>query len=499
MRLRVLLLVALLASPAAAQVADTARRAPGAVVSGELRDSIARTPLAGAIVQLVATDSFARLGRTSISDSLGRFVIADVPEGRYAIGFFHPMLDSLGVEAPLHEVRVAGRAAVRADLAIPSPVRLRAAICGAAGPGAAAPAAGVILGSVRDARDGTPLPGVAVIGEWLEVIFSGGRPVQRYPRITAITAANGWFALCNVPTGGAMTLTAVRGGDSTDVIDVDVPSDGFVRRELYLGAALVAVSADTLSRDSLPRLEASAPQQRRVRVGDGRIGGTVVTSLGGTPLAGAQVSIAGGAMSVSNERGEWALANTPVGTRMLEIRALGYYPERRRVDIVINTPAVHVALSTLKSVLDTVKVRAARQLVERDHSGFQERRHAGFGRFITEDDVARRQPLVTSELFRTVPGVFVEYDSTGTERRILMRSGFQTPRCSPAIFVDGLYLGGLTVEGGPPSGFTADDVDIAIRPSEVAGIEIYLEDSVPEPYQKGRSGCGVILIWAKPR
>ncbi|MEO7822498.1 MAG: carboxypeptidase-like regulatory domain-containing protein, partial [Gemmatimonadaceae bacterium] len=78
--------------PAAGQVT-------GATISGVVHDSIARQPLGGATIQLV-TDSLPRFIRAAVSDSLGRFALGDVPPGRYKLGFLHPLLDSLGVDAP---------------------------------------------------------------------------------------------------------------------------------------------------------------------------------------------------------------------------------------------------------------------------------------------------------------------------------------------------------------------------------------------------------------
>src|SRR5690349_7243393 len=98
-------LPALLPPPSAAQTPSTHPASAGAV-SGVVRDSISREPLAGAVVQLVSADGVAREGKTVMSDSAGRFTIADVAEGRYALGFFHPMLDSLGLEPSLREVSV---------------------------------------------------------------------------------------------------------------------------------------------------------------------------------------------------------------------------------------------------------------------------------------------------------------------------------------------------------------------------------------------------------
>ena len=72
------------------------------------------------------------MARTAIADSLGRFTIADVPEGRHTIGFLHPVLDSLGLEPPQRELVVTGMQ-VRADLATPSAQRFREAICSRSG------------------------------------------------------------------------------------------------------------------------------------------------------------------------------------------------------------------------------------------------------------------------------------------------------------------------------------------------------------------------------
>lgn len=481
MRLLLLPLVALLARAAAAQAPDSSRRAPGAAVSGVVRDSIARAPLAGALVQLVAADSLTRFSGTTVSDSLGRFALGHVPDGRYMLGFLHPMLDSLGVEPPLREVAVVGHQPVRADLAIPAPARLRAAICGAT----TAPDSGaVVVGVVRNARDGAPTAGVTVAGEWLEFTLGPQGIVRRTPRLTATTGENGWFAICNVPRAGTMTLTASRSADSTDRIEVQVPAEGFLRRELYLGPARTVVTGDTTRRaDSLAR-------PRRVHVGDGRLSGTVTAAAGGRPLAGAQVGIADGPRTRANERGEWTLADAPAGTRMLEVRAVGYYPERRRVDVIAGAAPVRVALSTFKAVLDTVRVAAA--AYDRNRSGFQQRSRSGAGRYLTPADIARRQPIVLSDLLRTTPGVRLDPSADGMGEQLLMRGPFGS--CAPAIYVDGHYFDELT----------SVDLDAMVRPNEIVGMEIYSDASAPAQFRRppGNPGrdlgpCGSVVIWTK--
>lgn len=272
MRFRVLLFVFLVARLAAAQAPDTTHRTPGATVSGVVRDSVARTPLAGAMVQLVAADGLAGFARTAVSDSLGRFTLSDVPNGRFTLGFFHPLLDSLGVEPPLRAVYLEDHRSVSIDLATPSTSRLRAAVCGTR----AAPDSGAALvGVVRDAQTRAPVAGATVTGEWLEVSFGKDGVFRRVPRLVATTRENGWFSMCNVPSPGTMALIASRGADSTDLIEVQVPSDGFMRREFYLGSARTVVTGDTAQRAN----NVGSPR-RRVHGGDGRLSGTVVTTAG---------------------------------------------------------------------------------------------------------------------------------------------------------------------------------------------------------------------------
>ena len=398
----------------------------------------------------------------------------DVPDGRYILGFFHPMLDSLGVDAPLREVLVYGGRSVHADLAIPSPSRLREVICG---PRRGSDSAAVIVGVVRDAHDGSPVGGAAVRGAWLELSFRRGGLVRRVPHLLSTSAENGWFAMCNVPSGGMITLVANHETDSTDVIEVRIPAEGLLHRELYLGRTTTEVVGDTA-----PHSDSLAPPPRRIHVGDGRISGSVVALAGGQPLGGALISVVGGPETRANDRGEWTLTNSPIGTRMLEVRAVGYYPERRLVDVIPGTRPVRVALATLKAVLDTVRITAGR-VRGRDLTAFNARRHTGLGHYLTAEDVARRGAFVTSDLFRNLPGVRFERATFG-ESEMLIRGPFGW--CRPAFYLDGIYL-----NIGP------DDVDTWVRPNEIAGVEVYTGDMVPIEFQRGLSGCGSIVIWTK--
>jgi hypothetical protein len=280
------------------------------------------------------------------------------------------------------------------------------------------------------------------------------------------------------------------------LIDLQIPPEKLIRRELFLGGQRTIIASQPAS-----SVSPMAPRPRRLHVGDGTISGTVIASTGGRPLVNALVTITDGPEARTNEAGEFTILDAPVGTRMLEVRAVGYYPERRRVDIVNGAPPVRVSLSTLQSVLDTVKVSASR-LRSRDRSGFIERVRTGPGRYMTSGQIAKRPATFASDLFRTIAGLKIGFatdtlatdmsiavspdDMSTSDRRILMR-GIDGDWCAPIMYLDGLAM--------PSMG--ADDLDAWIRPQDIEGIEIYSEATVPTQFQKWRGGCGSIMIWKK--
>jgi hypothetical protein len=206
-----------------------------------------------------------------------------------------------------------------------------------------------------------------------------------------------------------------------------------------------------------------------------------------------------------NARGEWTIADAPTGTRMLEVRAVGYYAQHRPVDVIANAPPVHVTLSTFRAVLDTVRV-TARIIADRHDSGFEYRRRSGAGRYLTAEDIERRAPLTVSDLFRRLPGIRIgaavdtlfneaiitsdtapaPVEAGGLERLVLMRRG-AGDYCTPDFFVDGQHLRSLS----------ADNLDGFLAPKHIAAVEIYSEATVPIQFQGFRTACGSIVIWTK--
>lgn len=117
--------------------------------------------------------------------------------------------------------------------------------------------------------------------------------------------------------------------------------------------------------------------------------------------------------------------------------------------------------------------------------GFEQRRRTlGFGRFLTEADIARRPVFEVTDLLRNLPGVRVYRQ--GFDKVLLVRGGVED-WCVPSVWVDDHYIFNMS----------GDDVDSWVKPSRVAGIEVYVGISTPAQYQRGLSGCGAIVIWTK--
>lgn len=484
-RLVTALLVALSSASAVAQTQPPVPSAPrpaatpagpGTTVMGVVRDSLSGRILRGALVQLVGEEGSNVAARTATSDSAGGYSFDAVPDGKYTLGFFHPKLDSLGLPALARSVSVNRQGALRMDLAIPGARRMRDVVCG---PKTAESSGAAVIGYVLDASTRAPLKDVRVSGQWNEVTFIRGTVVQRSPRRTATSDENGRYVLCDVPGPGSVSLMAVRGADSTDLVELEVPADGFAQRELFVGTSQVTANADTISaKDTL------AFRNATVRVGDKRLTGTVVALEGGLPVAGAVVGVLNGPQTRANDRGQWTLTNVAPGSRTIEVRAVGRVPVRRNVDVLDATPPVRIAMSTYKAMLDTLKVTAglsaSLDIVEFEHR----KKTSGVGRFMSAADIARHAPLETTDIFRNFPGLEIRRE--GPSDTLLMKAVIGET-CAPRVFFNGTPMDGLSV----------DMINNLTRPERIIGIEVYQTGMVPVQFQGPMSGCGSVVIWAR--
>lgn len=440
----------------AAQQADSTR---GGVVEVGVHDSLSAVPLPGATVQLVSATSPRDFSRTADTDVRGRVTFRGVPPGKYTVGFLHPILDSIGVQAPARHVVVANDASHPIALAIPSAASLRIAVCGS---DVARDSSALMLGTVRDPRDGMPVAGVVLNARWAEFTIGSSGITRRTAGTATTSRPNGWFALCKLPAG-TISLLLTAPGDTSRTIDLPLVANGFHRRDLYIGA----------------------PARGRAR-------GRIVVADSGRAVAGAHIGLAPGLSATTDQNGAWTIDGVPLGTQMLEVRALGFHRESRAVDVVADEqqPLQEVALQSFGAILAAVQVSANRSgsgtAALREFA--DRRRRGGMGRFFDADALARRNPTVISDLLRTMPG-FIGDGSLMMKGNFSDGAGGFDSNCAAEVYVDGHLLRGIS----------ASELDGLVRPEYVIAMEVYSAGSPkPAEFESGMSGCGAVVIWQKP-
>lgn len=473
-------------SPAATNAASAAVPAT-ARLTGVVYDSLARRPLAGAVVQVVqATDLTA--ARSATSDSLGRFALDGLAPGRYLVGFYHPVLEVLGVDLTPRTLNVTANGPNAAPLAVPGPSVIKAALCGTA---AAGDSTGLLVGAVRDADSGTPVAGAAVTITWTEYVFVAGGVRTDRRRVPAPTRETGTYAVCGLPTDGTLLAGAEAPGRASGLVELNVPPRGVLVQEFTLGdsasARLVASDPGETERPApthaQPRAVGAAAETPRVARGTARLAGTV-RGANARPLRGARVLVWGtGLSTTTDEEGRFVLGDLPAGTYSVEARAVGLEPRRTPVALASGrTAAVTLTLDARINTLAVVTVLGKRSRSARGITEFVERKRTGLGRYITADDIAQQHPLDLTDVLRTTPGLRVLPAS---------RIGYAVRgrgNCVPAVVLDGMPIS----EG-------ADELDQLVRPQDVLGIEVYTGiGTVPSQYGGlMANGCGAVLVWTK--
>ena len=473
-QLVVVIIIGLLAGslPVGAQVTPPG----GTTLSGIVYDSIGGRMLAGASVELVSAEEPSARPFTARSDGSGRYSLTGLPHGRYLAGFFHPALDTLGLERTPRPVLIQG-ATQRLDLATPSVRTVTTAICPAS---ARSDSTGLLIGHVRLTEEQTPLGGASVAVEWTETVVGSAGIFTRIRLVTAHTEAPGWFAMCGLPGDAALQARAFNGSDSSGYIDIEVPPNGLRHIGFFIGGAtsVIIASADTAAGQAEPE---------RAWRGRARLTGTVVDH-DGRPVAGAHALVWGTKLDgVTNAQGAFTLDGLPGGTHTVEVRVIGHTPVTSVVHLAESRPAnVAIALAKPAQQLSTVTVRG--ELVySRNLADFNRRRRSGFGQFRMPDEIARRGPSIPlSRLLHDFTGLFVYKTGGGPSRVTMRRSGTHAgiEECEPSLYVDGRLD-------------RVRDYDIYYS-DQIAAIEVYREHNRPFELVDFTNACGAVAIWTRP-
>lgn len=449
-------------------------QAPQSRVEGVVYDSLRKQPLAAATIQFIEAPP-GHGAYAATTDSLGKFHIDGVRAGQYIAGILDPLLDTLGVLAPYASVTVAEGADARVALAIPTAARLTTAICAPAEATrvakAAADTTGALVGHVYDMRTGAPATSSLVAVVWPVLTLDAHGMHRETRQLHAKIDEEGWFAICGLGAGDYQ-VRAESGARNTGFVDFVLQAREIARLSLMLGADSDSASAaDTMARE-----------------GRASITGTVMA--GGHPVEGAQVVVDGSTVSATTDaRGAFTLAGIPDGTRMAEVRALGFAPKRVPVEPSRGERrTVAIVMEKRVNALDAVTVYGTKQGRRfNDLNGFMQRQRGGFGKFLTRAQIEQADANSVCDLLRRVNGLHV--NETGISGcQVTLRGGMSgigrsSRACEPKVYLDGMPFDGNVAE-----------LARAVSPREIAGIEVYSTATEPPQFS---GACGSLVVWTR--
>ncbi|HET7460460.1 MAG TPA: carboxypeptidase regulatory-like domain-containing protein, partial [Longimicrobium sp.] len=443
---------------------------PGAI-TGTVWDSTTAQPLAGATVSAA--------GHRATTDSLGRYLIEDVPAGAYSVTLAAPRLDSLRYHLPPARAEVAAGASTLLPLAVPPSEVVWGAACGTPRPGT-----GAVVGRVRGA-DGRPAAGARVTVTW-----SGAQPGG----LGAPADSGGVYRVCGAPAGVPLTLRVSTRDAAVVMGGVAAAADRPLRQDVELPA--VGAFGNGTS---------AAP--------DGVISG-VLRDARGQPLAGAQVAIDTLPPATTDAQGRFRLAIVPAGEHRLAVR----HPRVGTRTAQVPLPAEAVVMEVRaegESALGAVVRRVVRlapltasaqpRSVNLAGVGFYERQRTGIGRFLDDRRLHRTVGRSLADELKTVPGLRITQSTAGhaipggimggvmrgIEGGTFAMSTRQAGQCWMDVYLDGVLVAGARL--GAAYSLSLDEIPT----SQLEAVEVYQGSEIPVQYRDTRSMCGVILMWTR--
>src|SRR5881394_1767271 len=212
--------------------------------------------------------------------------------------------------------------------------------------------------------------------------------------------------------------------------------------------------------------------------GTAGITGRLLDRASRQPLEGAAIDVLGTPVTLrSSPTGAFTHVGLKPGTYVMQVRALGYAPgswvielaERETLSVVIEMDARAIALPGI-----TVETLGT----GRGMAGFEQRRAAGRGVYLTENDIKRADAARLSDVLRNVSGVRLICRFNGCRIRMARND------CQPDFFVDGLSANNSTY--------------LEMSVVGITGIEIYRTiTETPVDFLRGDNTCGTIAIWTK--
>jgi len=219
----------------------------------------------------------------------------------------------------------------------------------------------------------------------------------------------------------------------------------------------------------------------------GTLTGTVLDEKG-VPVPNVEVAISKVSRTTrTDSAGKYILALIPVGSYDVAFRRVSYAPMVFTLDITPgDTTDAEVKMNAVPQPMTKVIVedRGNPRL-----EGFEARKKMGIGHYVTRAEIEARNPLVLTDVVRTIPGTNLKSVGMGQSVLRFTRAsgkGRGGGDCPPAYFIDGT----LAV------GYNLDDMPV----SDVEAIELYSGlSALPSEFAKARSNlaCGTVVIWTR--
>ncbi len=211
----------------------------------------------------------------------------------------------------------------------------------------------------------------------------------------------------------------------------------------------------------------------------------IVRDKAGTHLANVEVSAPKlSLITHTDSLGRFKFLRLAPGTFDVSFRRLSYTPLVVSLEVTPgDTTDVDLTLDAAAEALPTVVVQGAKEH-SRDLDGFEDRRRQGLGHYVTRADIQNRDPLLLSDMMRTVPGTMLT--PTNILGRMVLKFS-RSPSCTPNYFIDGLFVPNFNID------------DMPVR--DVEGIELYAGFAgLPGQFAKQMPGskvCGTVVIWTR--
>jgi hypothetical protein len=209
----------------------------------------------------------------------------------------------------------------------------------------------------------------------------------------------------------------------------------------------------------------------------------VVTDSALVPLGDATVSFVGANLRVvTGANGRFRVRDMNPGAYVLIVRRIGFEASSVRLQLSPgDTVRPALVLQRTGTTLDTVAIVGTRLTPAMQE--FEARRKLGFGQFMTQKEIERRNVEGLQDLLAMFKGVKMPPGGWPMSRRMdAVRA------CPYEVYVDGVKL---------PRSAAIDNVAF---PKELAGIEVYNGPAeTPLQYKATTGGgfCGVILLWTR--